>query len=400
VILRKGEIIFKEGDEIKKAYLIVEGRVSLTSTLGYEQTINKGQIIGEWALIGEAQEGATALTSVELVELEEVPFSWGLLQRAFERLNRVNSFFSSEMKPTEEVSKIITREKKGKWRKLSDITNSPYYTARSLISKSKYEEAFRELMKLDRHSADQDIVNDSEILKVLCMMFFNQENALRRFNALVREKDKFRKYISFAALLELANKDIENMDTMLKMYLKHGMLIPEKTVFITEGETGDESFFILSGYPRVARYSSGRENILAFLGPGEFVGEVATLGNIPRTATVLSSSMVQVLRFSGETLKKVLEENEKFGLEILRSVLNRIRRMRKLKMAGMDPKERLEVIFEGKSLEEINEMKITLDELSSYLNMERSEVISFLTGKHFAYLRSDGTVRFREGVIS
>ncbi len=396
--MKKGEIIFKEGARLDKAYLIVDGRVSLTSTLGYEISAEPGDVIGEWVLIGESQESATAKTSVDLVELDRIDFSWGLLLRAFERLNKVDSFLSANLRSPSEVTKVINVEKKGSWKDLHDIVFSSYYMARALISEGKYEEAFRELMKIDKHSTDVDIINDSEIWKTFCLFSINPKNALRRYNALIRKREEYSKYISFIALTEMVSSGKDKLKTMVKLYLEHGILIPRRTVIMVEGEMGSDTYFVLSGYPRVARYSSGKEKILAFLGPGELVGEVATLGDVPRTATVLSGDMIQALVFKKKTLQKSVEESKEFGIEILKSVLNRIRRMRKLKEAGKDPIKRISILFEDRELEEVNRMRISLEEMAKYLSMGKNEVVSTLVEKKIASLRSDGTLRFLEEI--
>ena len=396
--MKKGEILFREGEEISKFYMIIDGKISLTSTIGYEISAGPGEIIGEWSLIGESQESATAKTDVELMEVEDISFSWNLLQRAFERLEKVNKSFTSDLKPPSEVIKIINREKKGLWKGYREILRSPYYRAREFIASGDYESAFREMMKIDKRSTDNDIVMDSEIWKTFCMFFVNSENASRRYNALLRRKNEYSKYVSFAALVELVNHGENNLKTMVNLYLKHGILIPQKTILMLEGEMGDESYFVLSGFPRVARYSSGSEKILAFLGKGEFVGEVSTLGDMPRTATVLSGGMIQALVFRKNTLQKTVEDNENFGMEILRAILTRIRRMRKLKNAGGNPMKRIAILFDNRTLDDVNSMMISLEEMASYLGMSKDKVVSLLVGKKLASLRSDGTLRFLEEI--
>ena len=63
---------------------------------------------------------------------------------------------------------------------------------------------------------------------------------------------------------------------------------PRSTVLINEGDVGDALYVILSG--RVKVYSSneaGREFVIDFHGPGEYVGEM-TLDGAPRSASVMT----------------------------------------------------------------------------------------------------------------
>lgn len=62
-----------------------------------------------------------------------------------------------------------------------------------------------------------------------------------------------------------------------------------------EGDDGDTLFVIESGSCRVVRYAAnGRDAILAFLGPGDVVGEVGCLAGLPRAASVEAQTVVDV----------------------------------------------------------------------------------------------------------
>src|SRR3954467_5661471 len=63
---------------------------------------------------------------------------------------------------------------------------------------------------------------------------------------------------------------------------------PKNTVFITEGDSSDSVFVILSGRVKIfLSDTEGHEMILDTHGPGEYVGEMALDGN-PRSASVMT----------------------------------------------------------------------------------------------------------------
>lgn len=78
-------------------------------------------------------------------------------------------------------------------------------------------------------------------------------------------------------------------------------LPPGRTV-MTEGQRGRESAIIISGEVEVVHDGE----VLAKLGPGEVVGELSLLDDVPRTADVRTTTDTEVLVFSLRGLQRAL----------------------------------------------------------------------------------------------
>lgn len=74
------------------------------------------------------------------------------------------------------------------------------------------------------------------------------------------------------------------------------------TVLIEQGGWGGETFVIVDGTVTVSR--DGR--LLATLGPGDVVGEIAVLAGGRRTATVTADTSVELLVFDPRAFKSLL----------------------------------------------------------------------------------------------
>ena len=91
-------------------------------------------------------------------------------------------------------------------------------------------------------------------------------------------------------------------------------------VLIKEGERGGEFFVIVSGEVEVRR--KGRK--VATLGPGNFVGEMALLSKVPRTATVTAVTALDVLVITDRAFLALLEKMPELWLKVARALAERV----------------------------------------------------------------------------
>jgi CRP-like cAMP-binding protein len=92
--------------------------------------------------------------------------------------------------------------------------------------------------------------------------------------------------------------------------------VPSNTVIIEEGAVGNQFYLIQAGNVSVEQKNASRP--VAQLGPGDFFGEIALLSDIPRTASVRTTTDSILLSLNRENFRQVMAQDFKagFALEI------------------------------------------------------------------------------------
>ncbi len=90
--------------------------------------------------------------------------------------------------------------------------------------------------------------------------------------------------------------------------------------FITEGSVGREAFIILEGTATVRH----RGRLVATVGPGEVLGEVAVLAGLPRSATVTAETDMVAEVLDRREFSALLDSNPKLSKKILIAAIKRL----------------------------------------------------------------------------
>jgi CRP-like cAMP-binding protein len=91
-------------------------------------------------------------------------------------------------------------------------------------------------------------------------------------------------------------------------------------ILCKEGQTGQEFFVIVDGTVQVTR----RGRRVATLGGGDFVGEIALVTELPRTATVTAETPVRLFVLTRREFHAVLDNNAKVERKVLRALARRL----------------------------------------------------------------------------
>ena len=96
--------------------------------------------------------------------------------------------------------------------------------------------------------------------------------------------------------------------------------LADGATLIREGERGREFIVIADGTVRVTR--NGKQ--IRDLGAGDFIGEIALVADVPRTATVTATSPVRLLVVTDRAFRGLLEQMPSIAKKVLQSLGERL----------------------------------------------------------------------------
>ena len=96
--------------------------------------------------------------------------------------------------------------------------------------------------------------------------------------------------------------------------------LADGATLIREGERGREFLVIVNGTVRVTK--GGKK--IRDLGSGDFIGEVALVSDVPRTATVTATSPVRLLVVTDRAFRGLIEEMPSIATKVLQSLGERL----------------------------------------------------------------------------
>jgi len=108
------------------------------------------------------------------------------------------------------------------------------------------------------------------------------------------------------------------------LFARFGREFSPGDVLFREGESGDVMFVIQSGAVRISKAIGGVDKVLAVLGPGEFLGEMAILNGKPRTATATVVEQARCLVIEARTLEQMVARNAEIALRLIKKLAKRL----------------------------------------------------------------------------
>lgn len=108
--------------------------------------------------------------------------------------------------------------------------------------------------------------------------------------------------------------------------LLRSSVIPAGTHFITAEQPGEVVYVILEGTVKIyVSQEDGREVILAFLGPGDTVGEMSLVDSAGRSANVMTTERSRLLWMDRASFQICLRDMGSLANNLIRLLANRLR---------------------------------------------------------------------------
>ena len=117
---------------------------------------------------------------------------------------------------------------------------------------------------------------------------------------------------------------IEPAKLKLLAFTSERLVYPAGSELFHQGDPGDAAYIILDGEADILVDSPGGEIVVAQAGRHDFVGEIAILVDIPRTATVRSRTDLSTLVVTKETFLEMAAEFPDVAIEIMRELAQRL----------------------------------------------------------------------------
>ncbi len=102
---------------------------------------------------------------------------------------------------------------------------------------------------------------------------------------------------------------------------------------IRQGEIGEKFYVIESGRVEVLADRDGAAQVVAQRGPGEYVGEIALLLSVPRTASVRALTHVRALVLDKSGFERLVAQHLLAGEGLQRETSRRMMRLRQAAQA-------------------------------------------------------------------
>ena len=120
---------------------------------------------------------------------------------------------------------------------------------------------------------------------------------------------------------------IEPSKLKLLAFTSERLTFSANQVLFSQGDIGDAAYVIIDGQAEVIVETPNGPLTVAKLGKNAFVGEIAILIDVPRTASIKASTRLETLKISKDLFFRLVKEFPEMAVEIMRELARRVEAM-------------------------------------------------------------------------
>ena len=338
----KGSIIYFEGDNDERIFILQRGLIVLTS-IDIETKnpvtdyVKEGEFFGVKSAFGHfsREETATVVSDSVVVSITVEEFQ---------------KLFSSNKPLIMKMLKVFSNQLRTVHKKIESILNNKkdidVQTGMASVAMCFYND---ELYKCccDVCTKYLELYPDSELKEKISKLY---ENAKSRMDKLAARGILFQPEMPITS---------SSSDFSLPAFSRFAKTFEPGSVIISEYEQPGETFYLIqSGAVQLVKCVNGYRKNLDLLQAGEFFGEMAILENSPRTATCIAMNKVEVLEFNKENFEMLITGNPRLALILLKLFCKRI----------SDQKRRLKILVMSDNSAKIADVFVMFDEKMASVN--------------------------------
>jgi CRP/FNR family transcriptional regulator len=149
------------------------------------------------------------------------------------------------------------------------------------------------------------------------------------------------------------------------------------------GDKGEKLYVIHEGKVKITRItSSGKEQVIRVLGPGEFMGELSLFSPIPLTDNAETLSETIVCTIDGNKLKNLMMKHSQIAFKVMEELSKRLEKAENLieniSLQGVEKRLAATLIEMSDENGEIN-LKMSKKDFASYIGMSQETLSRRLT---------------------
>ncbi len=112
---------------------------------------------------------------------------------------------------------------------------------------------------------------------------------------------------------------------MSKLVRYFGVNFKKGDYIFREGEPADVMYMIHKGKVQISKGIGSFDEKIRILGEGEFIGEMAVINSMPRSASAVAVEDCVLIKMDRESFDKTIQKNHEFSVSVIQFLSDRLR---------------------------------------------------------------------------